>query len=531
MGGEVVEKKTKEKGERKVKVKHIVKLALALVMAVSLVTPVWAQKSATPEETRNLFETAGPKQTNKDFKPAPDKIKTNFGTLKFVGGSFPTKESVQKIYDEMDLQRATQAYMDFFPALSLYGIVKSQIRDFGFKTASDVGVMADFMHPTENYLTGNDVTVYAFASLDLKVDGPTVVEIPPGMYGNANDANFKYLTDFGPTGPDLGKGGKYLFLPPDYKGEEPKGYFVFRSPSYRIWAMMRGFGEVGNGEQAVKWFKDRLKVYPLETGPRKHTAANTSGRGANTLPPEDASAFEMLNEIIQYEPTELFDKELLGRLATLGIEKGKPFNPDARMKGIFEQAAKQGVAMSRAILYASRDPEINYWPERHWEKMFVRNTEFMNNGHSDIDARTLWHYQAICVSPNLLSTTPGVGTAYLTAFRDKDGAYLLGDKNYRLRVPAKPPVKRFWAVTAYDPLSRSLLNSGGNITVSGLRDPEVNADGSVDIYFGTEAPKGKEKNFIKTDPAKGFFVVFRFYGPLEGYIDKTWVLNDFELVE
>ena len=121
--------------------------------------------------------------------------------------------------------------------------------------------------------------------------------------------------------------------------------------------------------------------------------------------------------------------------------------------------------------------------------MFVRNTEFMNHGHSDIDARTLWHYQAICVSPNLLSTTPGVGTSYLTAFRDKEGAYLLGDQQYRLRVPAKPPVKRFWAVTAYDALSRSLLDSGGNITVSSLGDPEVNSDGSVDLYFGPTAPK------------------------------------------
>ena len=395
-----------------------------------------------------------------DFEPAPDKIRTDFGTLRFEGGAFPTEESVQLIYDEMDLQRATQAYMDFYSALSIYGILKAQIRDFGFETPSDIGVMADFMHPSENYLTGNDVTVYAVATIDLKVDGPTVVEIPPGMFGNANDANFKYLTDFGPTGPDQGKGGKYLFLPPGYEGKEPTGYFTFHSPSYRIWAMMRGFGAVGNGDQAVAWFKERLKVYPLATGPRENNAVNTSGMGANTLAPEDGSAFEMLNEIIQYEPTELFDKELLGRLATLGIEKGKPFNPDVRMQRIFDQAAKQGVAMSRAILYASRDPEIHYWPDRHWEKMFIRNTEFMVNGYSDIDARTLWLYQAICVSPSLLSTTPGVGTSYLTALRDKNGTYLFGDKNYRLRVPANPPVKRFWAVTAYDPLSRSLLDIG-----------------------------------------------------------------------
>ena len=122
------------------------------------------------------------------------------------------------------------------------------------------------------------------------------------------------------------------------------------------------------------------------------------------------------------------------------------------------------------------------------------------------------------------------GTRRSTTGRDKDGADLLGDKQYRLRVPAKPPVKRFWAVTAYNPISRSLLKSDGPITVSSLGDPEVNEDGSVDIYFGATAPKGKEKNWIEPDPAMGFFVVFRFYGPLEGYIDKTWVLDDFELL-
>ncbi|MFW2374106.1 MAG: DUF1254 domain-containing protein [Gammaproteobacteria bacterium] len=508
------------------KIHNLTALALAGLLVVSVTSPGLADIA---KESMNIFKDSGRKQTAADFKPAPDKIKTSFGTLKFRGGAFPTEASAQKIYDEMDLQRATQAYMDFFPALSLYGIVKSQVRDFGFETASDIGVMADFMKPSENYLTGNDVTVYAFASIDLKLNGPTVVEIPPGMYGNANDAIFKYLTDFGPTGPDKGKGGKYLFLPPEYKDKAPKGYIVIRSPGYRIWAMMRGFGEVGTGDQAVQWFKERLKVYPLASGPRKNKAINTSGLGANTLPAEDASVFTMLNEIIQHEPAGLFSTEQLGRLASLGIEKGRPFKPDARMQRIFEQAAKQGVAMSRTIVYASRDPEINYWPERHWEKMFVRNTEFLNNGIGDIDARTLWHYQAICVSPNLLSTTPGVGTAYLTAFRDKVGAYLLGDKNYRLRVPANPPVKRFWAVTAYDPISRSLLDSGGNITVGSMRDPKMNADGSVDLYFGPSLPKGaSEKNWIKTDPEKGFFVVFRFYGPTEGYINRSWVMSDFE---
>jgi hypothetical protein len=162
--------------------------------------------------------------------------------------------------------------------------------------------------------------------------------------------------------------------------------------------------------------------------------------------------------------------------------------------------------------------------------MFLHNTTFERDGVGDIDARTLWHYSAIVVSPNLISTTPGAGTAYLTSFRDSEDRFLNGAKTYRLRVDANPPVKNFWAVTAYDPATRSLLDSGDNRNKSvGSREkPIANADGSVDVYFGPEAPKGKEKNWVPTNPEKGFFLVFRFYGPEEGYINKSWVLNDLE---
>jgi hypothetical protein len=258
----------------------------------------------------NIFETPGQKQTNEDFKAAPDEIKTNFGTLTFELEAFPTDESVRKIYDEMDLQRATQAYMDFYPALSVYCIVKSHIRDFGFKTSSDIVVAAGpGWAPSELFLTGNNATVYACASLDLKIDGPTVVEIPPGMYGTAHDALFKFLVDFGFVGPDRGEGGKYLFLPPGYDGEAPKGFFVIESPSYRIWVMMRGFGEVGVGAQAVDWFRQNLRIYPLSNASRSGKYINGTGDGTNSLVPENRSAFEVLDEIVQYEPTELFDAE------------------------------------------------------------------------------------------------------------------------------------------------------------------------------------------------------------------------------
>ena len=238
----------------------------------------------------------------------------------------------------------------------------------------------------------------------------------------------------------------------------------------------------------------------------------------------------MLNEIVQYEPKELFGAEQLGRLATLGIRKGKPFNPDARMRRILDQGAKQGVAMSRAIVYASREPDIRYWPDRHWEKMFLYNTTFERDGVNDIDARTLWHYQAIVVSPNLISTTPGAGTAYLTTFRDSKGRFLDGGKNYRLRVPANPPVKRFLGGIGLRPDHPQPAGRRGQQEQVGRQsdDPVANPDGSVDVYFGPKAPEGKEKNWVPTNPDKGFFLVFRFYGPTEGYIDKSWVLNDLE---
>ena len=203
----------------------------------------------------NLFDSAGAKQTNLDFEPAPAEIETSFGALEFELEAFPTEETATKLYDELDLQRATQAYMDFNPALSVYAIVKSHIRDFGFTTSSDIVVAAGpGWKPSELFLTGNNATVYACASLDLKVDGPTVVEIPPGMMGTADDARFEFLVDFGFVGPDKGEGGKYLFVPPDHDGDVPDGYFVIESPSYRIWVMMRGFGEVGAGDEAVEWF-------------------------------------------------------------------------------------------------------------------------------------------------------------------------------------------------------------------------------------------------------------------------------------
>ena len=173
--------------------------------------------------------------------------------------------------------------------------------------------------------------------LDLK-DGPIVVETPPNILGFVNDFWFHYVTDMGNAGPDKGKGGKFLFLPPGYKGEIPKGYFVCRSATYGNWLIARGFLVDGSPATAVESFKKRLKLYPLSQAknPPATNFINVSGKDFSTIHSMDFSFFEEVNKVVQEEPNEAMDPETLGLLASIGIEKGKPFTPDERMKKILQ---------------------------------------------------------------------------------------------------------------------------------------------------------------------------------------------------
>ena len=479
--------------------------------------------------TKSIFEMTGQEGASNEFKPAPSKLETNFGTLEFTGGGFPTPETTQKLFDELDLQRANQAYLEFYPALSLMAMLKGQVQNYGVRSCSDLLVFGDKMNSAPLWLTGNTDSVYALLTIDLKADGPVVIEVPPGVMGPADDAYFKFIVDFGATGPDKGQGGKYLFLPPNYEGDVPDGYFIVKSPSYRIWPMMRANAAlVGTGEKAMAFYQEHLKAYPLATGPRNGKYTNASGMAGNQLAPEDLSAFEMLNDIVQHEPAALFNKEQLGRLAALGIEKGKPFAPDARMQRILDQGAKQGVAMARAIAFANRDPEVKVYPDREWETLFIGgSSEFERNGYRNLDARTLFHFTAVVITPAMAFRMEGKGSQYLAGYRDGNGAYLDGSKTYKLHLPPNVPAKDFWSVTLYDPATRSQLQTDQPYpSVNSQKNPDANPDGSVDVYFGPTIPAGKENNWVQTVPGKGWFTLVRFYGPLKPYFEKTWKLDD-----
>jgi hypothetical protein len=346
----------------------------------------------------------------------------------------------------------------------------------------------------------------------------------------ANDACFRYITDFGMVGPDQGLGGKYLLLPPDHEGEVPEGYFVARSRTYRVWIMARASQKIsGMGQQAIQWYGDHCAVYPLSTGPRKPTIINVSGVSAHTIHPNDFQYFVNLDRLIQYEPTEAFDPEQLGVLRALGIEKGKPFAPDQRMRKILDAAARTGFGMARAIAYQSRDPDVKVYPDRHWEWIFVGGShEFLKNGVRNLDARTLFHFTAICVTPAMVKAMVGAGSQYLAAYVDAAGDCLDGGQTYRLRLPPNIPVNNFWSVTLYDPKTRSLLQNGmPKPSISQFDELVPNADGSYDLCFAPEPPAGMEMNWVRTVPGKGWFAYLRLYGPLEPFFDQTWKPDDF----
>lgn len=449
--------------------------------------------------------------------------------LQYEGG-YPTAQTIEKLYNQLDLQRAAQAYLDFIPAMSMQALLDMHPRDHG---VSEAGGVIVYTEPGEGRskdigLTYNTESMYASASVDLKQTGPAVIEVPPRVLGIINDGFMRYVADLGNAGLDRGQGGKYLLLPPGYEGEVPEGYFVFRSSTYRNWVMVRGSEAItGRGDAALAYYTAHFKVYPLGGGVHQPSVVSASFKASDSTHARDIRYFERLHQMVQYEPASAFTAEELGLLRSIGIVKGAAFQPDERLRRILADGVRLGDGMAKAIAFASREPEAHVYADRHWERLFIGGYKFEHDGARLLDARTLWHYTAIVVTPAMEAKMVGVGSQYLATYRDASGAYLDGGQDYRLRLPAGIPAKDFWSVTVYDAETRSLLqNSQPKPSLSSYDQPEVNPDGSVDILFGPRAPKGKEKNWIKTVPGHGWFTYIRLYGPLEPFFDQTWRPDD-----
>jgi hypothetical protein len=462
----------------------------------------------------------------------PDSIKTRLGTLKFFDG-FPDDATVQKVYDNLDFQRGVQAFLTALPAASLYA-TRAGYRTFGPDNQA-VLITESLMDSRTLFLVPNTETIYNTVWGDTK-DGPLVLEVPPNVLGMINDFWGRYVADLGRVGPDKGKGGKYLLLPPGYTAAVPEGYFIVHPRTYGNFIWLRGFLVNGDPRPTVGNMKKYFRVYPLAlaSNPPATNFVNISGKYFNTILANDASFFDQVAHVVQEEPLDAVDPETRGLLAAIGIQKGKPFAPDARMKGILVDAAAVGNATARAIVFRTRDRDAYYYPNSAWKMAFIGNDPgFSPGGLLNPDARTLFFYCATGTSPAMAMKMVGFGSQYAYTEQDAAGHYLNGGNLYRLHLPPNAPVKDFWSLLLYDPQTRSELQTDQQFpSISSQKESIViNPDTSVDIYFGPKPPPGKEANWVQTVPGKGWWVILRLYGPLEPWFDKTWRPGEIELLE
>lgn len=450
------------------------------------------------------------------------------------GGAAQTP-SPKDIKQRTVARRATEAVIWGMPAVN-YQLMQDAFE----KLQGELNQVAYWSRPVnwkDQTLTPNPDTIYFMPFYDTR-NGPVVMEIPPAeegatITGSVDDSWQNALEDVGPAGVDKGKGGKYLILPPGYKDKVPAGYIPMPSDTYRGFAILRSNLKSTSDtdiDKAVAYGK-RVKFYPL-------SAANKGGgetkfvdvydKPFDSTIPYDSRYFEVLNRFVQTEPWLARDKAMIDMLKSLGIEKGKPFNPSAETKQAFDAAALEArAAIDLGYEQAFVPP---FFDNTHWavpasqETLAGMMSLFGNPDSYPVDGRAVIYSMAYFSAKHL-----GAGQFYLLTIKDAQGKRMEGRKNYRLHIPAKVPVKLYWSVTAYDGETHALIRnmrwaSRGSNT-PGL---QTNADGSVDIYFGPKAPGGKEANWVPTDPARPFELLFRFYGPEKAFFDKLWTLPDLE---
>ena len=388
-------------------------------------------------------------------------------------------------------------------------------------------------------LTPNPDTLYFMTFLNTKDVGPVVIEVPPAdangsLNGNIVNVWQQPLEDAGLLGVDKGKGVKLLMLPPGYTQPIPAGYEALQPGTHGSYALFRSnlksHGEADVARSTA--YAKQVRIYPLSQAADPPATVFTDVKDVlfDSTIPYDESFFVHLDRIVQSEPWLERDRAMIDPLRTLGIEKGKAFAPDAATK----QALANGIGEAHAWLAAKYDAGLPpFFEGTHWtfpahpEMIKAASEGFNNPNEYPVDWRGLaYHYAYIGIK------RLGAGQFYLINIKDKNGESYDGAKTYRLHVPPDVPIEQYWSLTAYDRDTHALIRNVDRASrASNRAEVKKNADGSVDLYIGAKAPPGQDANWIPTDPARKFELMFRLYGPKKEFFDKVWVLPDVEQVK
>ena len=472
-------------------------------------------------------------------KTSPKRVDTRLGVLEFTEGGFaggyPTLDTVEKLYDEMDFQRATQAYLWALPIVSYGEWLRAHEKVFGAKDGQFVS------YPTsqakQGILTANATTPYFIGFADLSRTGPLVLDVPKGpSAGVINDMWQRAIYDFGVSGPDAGGGVKILILAPDMAKPanlNEDEYEVVRNATNIVFIGVRGLQP--DPEEADAFLRS-FHTYPYKNHtnpPKLETIVVGDDVTWGQWQPHGMAYWASLKAVMDREVFPERDRFMLAMLDSLGLRKGEPFEPGDRERRILKEAAVVGEAMAKANTFNKRFPGADVYKGTHWDQLMVVTPDDRNEYFDQLYRRAAFTWEAVSRGKAYYIKKPGIGQQYRSSYKDSVGNFLTGSEHYTLTMPPNPPAKTFWSAVVYDVNTRCLIiNDEGRPVASSRSGVNAAADGSVTLHLAPKLPNGiKKENWIQTNPGEGFFVYLRFYGPTEAYFDESYPLEDIKKVQ
>lgn len=463
------------------------------------------------------------------------KLNSAIGTIE-LDNTFPTDETMKRIYEVRDIQRASEIVLWSLPTIQFQAWKEGQENAFG--TNGPEFVVYTTLKENTGIVTSNATTPYIFGWPDLTKTGPIVIEMPAGNYASAIMDWWEYpVCDMGLTGPDKGNGGKYVIVGPNDNPEDfkDKGDFIFQSRTNKLSV---GFRVLEPGDEAIKEFTDIVKVYPLKNDNHDTKFVFKADKDWYGQAPIGLKYFEMLHRAIQNEPVRDRDKAYMEWLHYFGIMDGEPFEPSENIKNILEEGGRLGELTARAN---AMEPYFAkpYYEGTNWYRLIDFPIEQEDSVRYYTDERAAWFYEAVTTTKGMKTETPGQGQVYLSTKRDSDGDFLKGGETYKLTIPANAPFEQFWSLTPYSEHTRGLIRSEITEFIDANRDSRderlvFNDDGSVDLYFGpddSKVPSEFHNNWMQTNIDEGWFPYFRLYAPKKEFFDKSWKLADIEKIK